>query len=204
MESFLPAMVSPPSPAALSSPSSAASLMPESTGETRTGSAPGAQRCRPLGDPIVPPPKNVCALVSAISSLRKDIMASEDGLPSGYISLAGGISGGLSASAISSSAGAVPASKFADCIVTGADEASTPASCKCNTGADGGSCAGWAIGGTLPSRLVLLSGNSGAAAAGGVIAGCAAGAASIGCNCGKVSGSLAAGAGLTTGKRSPL
>ena len=75
------------------------------------------------------------------------------------------------------------------------------ASASCSTGADGGNCAGCAIGGTLSIASALLSGKMNDGARRGCT-GAAAGALT-GCSCGKTSG-VAGAAGVGTGRRSPF
>ena len=159
---------------------------------TGTGSAPGAQRCRPLGAPMVPTPKKVCAVPSAGSVSVNDSAASE----AEFLSPAAGISGGWSAMKSSSSTDGV-LSRSASSIAR-SETLGCSVSESCSTGIDGGNCAGCASGGTLSIASALLSGKMNERTGG--CTGAAAGALT-GCSCGKTSG---AAGGVCTGRRSPF
>src|SRR5580704_8677766 len=191
LESSFLATVSPPS----ALPSSAAILISGSTARaTGTGSAPGAQRCKPLGAPMAPTPKKVCAVRSAGSASVNDKAASE----TEFLSPAAGISGGWSAMKSSSSTdGAL--SRSASSIAR-SETLGCSASDSCSTGIDGGTCAGCASGGTLSIASALLSRKMNERTGG--CTGTAAGALT-GCSCGNTSGATGA-AGVCTGRRSPF
>ena len=115
-----------------------------------------------------------------------------------FLSPAAGISGGWSAMKSSASTDGV-LSRSASSIARSETLGSSVLE-SCSTGADGGNCAGCAIGGTLSICSVLLSRKINEFAGGRGCSGAPSGALT-GCSCGKASG--AAGA-LSTGWRSPF